>query len=119
MIRPCCKYKYPVTPYLKSMRDIVPYYEPGDFIVVAALSGQGKTYDLLNQIHHNSLNALPSCYINLEMTPENVQKRIWQMHTKKQFKWDLRGNDAEMQHYLKSWEEVKIAFHFIVSRAKH
>lgn len=31
----------------------------------------------------------------------------WQMHTQKQFKWDLRGNDAEMQHYLKSWEEVK------------
>ncbi|MBP6813171.1 MAG: hypothetical protein KA138_16695 [Saprospiraceae bacterium] len=101
------QYKYPVTPYLKSMRDIVPYYEPGDFIVVAALSGQGKTYDVLNQIHHNSLNGVPSCYINLEMTPENVQKRIWQMHTQKQFRWDLRGNDAEMQHYLKSWEEVK------------
>mgnify|MGYP003403055430 CR=1 FL=1 len=101
------QYKYPVTPYLKSMRDIVPYYEPGDYIVVAALSGQGKTYDALNQIYHNSLNQVPSCYINLEMTPENVQKRIWQMHTQKQFNWDLRGNDAQMMEYLQKWDEVK------------
>ena len=101
------RHTYPVTPYLKSMRDIVSYYEPGDYIVVAALSGQGKTYDVLNQIYHNSLNQVPSCYINLEMTPENVQKRIWQMHTKKQFRADLRGSDAEIQQYLKSWDEVK------------
>ena len=101
------KYTYPVTPYLKSMRDIVPYYEPGDYIVVAALSGQGKTYDALNQIHHNSLNSVPSCYINLEMTPDNVQKRIWQMHAKKHFTSDLRSSDTEMQRYLKCWDEVK------------
>jgi replicative DNA helicase len=101
------QYKYPVTPYLKSMRDIVPYYEPGDYIVVAALSGQGKTYDALNQIYHNSLSGVPSCYINLEMTPANVQKRIWQMHTKEMFRPDLGGSDTQMQHYLKSWEEVK------------
>lgn len=100
-------YKYPVTPYLKSMRDIVPFYEPGDYIVVAALSGQGKTYDALNQIHHNSLNGVPSCYINLEMTPANVQKRIWQMHSKEIFRSDLGGSDAQMQYYLKCWDEVK------------
>ena len=101
------QYTYPVTPFLKSISDIVPYYEPGDYIIVAALSGQGKTYDALNQIYHNSLNGVPSCYINLEMTPANVQKRIWQMHTGKQFKSDLRGSDAEMQNYLQKWEEVK------------
>jgi len=101
------QYAYPVTPYLKSMRDIVPFYEPGDYIVVAALSGQGKTYDALNQIYHNSLNRVPSCYINLEMTPANVQKRIWQMHSKEMFRPDLGGSDAQMQHYLKSWDEVK------------
>ena len=101
------QHTYPVTPYLKSMRDIVPFYEPGDYIIVAALSGQGKTYDALNQIYHNSLNGVPSCYINLEMTPANVQKRIWQMHTGRQFKSDLRGTDAEMRDYLQKWEEVK------------
>ena len=101
------QYTHPVTPYLKSMRDIVPFYAPGDYIIVGALSGQGKTYDVLNQIYHNSLSGVPSCYINLEMTPEDVQERIWQMHTQKQFKSDLRGSDAEMQRYLRSWEEVK------------
>ena len=101
------QHTYPVTPYLKSMRDIVPFYEPGDYIIVAALSGQGKTYDALNQIYHNSISGVPSCYINLEMTPANVQKRIWQMHTRKQFKADLRGTDAEMKGYLQKWEEVK------------
>jgi len=101
------QHTYPVTPYLKAMRDIVPFYEPGDYIIVAALSGQGKTYDALNQIYHNSLGGVPSCYINLEMTPANVQKRIWQMHTGRQFKADLRGSDAEMRDYLQKWEEVK------------
>jgi hypothetical protein len=101
------QFKYPVTPYLKSMRDIVPYYEPGDYIVIGALSGQGKTYDVLNQILHNSLNGVPSCYINLEMTPDNVQKRIWQMHTGAHFKSDLRGSDTQMRDYLQKWDEVK------------
>ena len=101
------QYTHPVTPYLKSMRDIVPFYAPGDYIIVGALSGQGKTYDVLNQIYHNSLSGAPSCYINLEMTPEDVQERIWQMHTRQQFKSDLRGSDAEMQRYLNAWEEVK------------
>ena len=101
------QYTYPVTPYLKSMRDIVPYYEPGDYIIVAALSGQGKTYDALNQIYHNSLSKVPSCYINLEMTPANVQKRIWQMHTNEMFRPDLGGSDTQMQHYMKSWDDVK------------
>jgi phage pi2 protein 07 len=101
------QHTYPVTPYLKSMREIVPYYAPGDYIVVAALSGQGKTYDALNQIYHNSLCGVPSCYINLEMTPEDVQERIWQMHTGKQFKSDLRGSDAQMSDYLSKWDDVK------------
>lgn len=101
------QHTYPVTPYLKSMRDIVPYYCPGDYIVVAALSGQGKTYDALNQIYHNSLGGVPSCYINLEMTPEDVQERVWQMHTGRQFTQDLRGTDAEMKDSLQKWDEVK------------
>lgn len=101
------QYTHPVTPYLQSMRDIVPFYAPGDYIIVGALSGQGKTYDVLNQIYHNSLGGVPSCYINLEMTPEDVQERIWQMHTNQQFKSDLRGSDSEMRRYLQAWDEVK------------
>lgn len=106
------QYTYPITPYLKAMRDVVPYYEPGDYIVVAALTGQGKTYDVLNQILHNSILGIPSCYINLENTPSNVQKRIWQMHSKKVFKADLRDTDDNMQYYLNKWDEVKkMPFH--------
>lgn len=101
------QYTYPVTPYLRAMRESVPFYEPGDYIVTAALTGQGKTYDVLNQILHNALNGVPSCYINLENTPANVQKRLWQMVCGVWFKSDLRGTDEQMREYLRVWEMIK------------
>lgn len=101
------EFTYPVRPALAEMRALVPYYEPGDYIVVAALTGQGKTYYALNQIHALSIQGIPSCCINLENTPANMQKRVWQMHAQRKFKSDLRGTDAEMQECLNKWEEVK------------
>lgn len=98
---------YPVSPYLSAQRKLIPFYEPGDYIVVQALSGVGKSYEANNQILHNSLLGVPSCLINLENTPKNNQKRIWQMHSKCPFKADMRGTDAQMQHYLNAWEDVK------------
>jgi len=100
-------YTYPVTPHLSKERSLIPFYEPGDYIVVEALSGVGKTYEALSQIYHLSLQGVPSCCINLENTPSNMQKRVWQMHSGEWFRPDLRGTDAQMQHYLKSWDEVK------------
>ena len=101
------EFSYPVSPYLKAQRKLIPFYEPGDYIVVQALSGVGKSYEAINQVLHNSLNGVPSCLINLENTPKNNQKRVWQMHSKCPFKADMRGTDAQMQHYLKAWDEVK------------
>lgn len=98
---------YPVSPYLASLRRLIPYYEPGDYIVVEALSGVGKSYEALNQVLYNSINGVPSCLINLENTPSNNQKRIWQMYSKCPFKSDMRGTDEQMSHYLQCWEAVK------------
>jgi len=101
------KFHFPVSPFLKSVREKVPYYEPGDYIVVAALTGNGKTYNALNQIHYLSVQGVPSCCINLENTPGNMQKRMWQIHSNTFFAPDLRGTDTEMQSYLTAWDEVK------------
>jgi replicative DNA helicase len=101
------KFEFPVSPFLASVREKVPYYEPGDYVVVAASTGTGKTYYALNQIHYISIKGVPSCLINLENTPANMQKRMWQMHSKIRFRPDLRGTDEQIRHYLKAWEEVK------------
>jgi hypothetical protein len=100
-------FDFPVRPSIKKIQKLIPFYEPGDYIVVGALTGNGKTYYALNQIYQLSLSGVPSCCINLENTPANMQKRIWQMHSKTWFKPDLRGSDEQMRHYLHSWNEVK------------
>lgn len=102
------KFDYPVTPFLASMREKSPHFEPGDYIVVAALTGNGKTYFALNQIYHLSVLGVPSCIINLENTPANIQKRVWQMHTGVKFRSDMSDvSPDEMRRYVVSWEEVK------------
>ena len=100
-------HSFPVTPHLEKERSFIQFYEPGDYIVVQALSGVGKTYEALSEIYHLSVKGVPSCCINLENTPENMQKRVWQMHSNTWFRPDLRGTDAQMQHYLRCWDEVK------------
>jgi DnaB-like helicase C terminal domain len=100
-------FDYPVKPHLAELRKLVPHYEPGEYIVVAALSGVGKTYYGLNTIYHNSLRGIPSCCINLENTPKNIQKRIWQMHGGNKFRRNLECSDDETRKHLKVWEEVK------------
>lgn len=98
---------YPVTPHLPGMQKMTGFYEPGDYIVKAALSGVGKTYDAISEIYHNAINNVPSCLINLEVTPKNIQKRIWQKHSQIKFKRDLRGSDAQTVDALRAWDEVK------------
>lgn len=103
------EFDYPVKPHLSSMRKAVPFYEPGDYVVVTALSGVGKTYYALNTIYHNAISGVPCCCINLENTPANMQKRIWQIHGGQKF------SRAAMKHYTdekifeatRAWEDVK------------
>lgn len=101
------QFTFPVVPCLSGMEKFVNFYEPGDYIVIAALSRIGKSYYALNQVYHNSIRGVPSCVINLEMTPKHVQKRIWQMHSQMKFNRDMRGPDSQTMDALKSWDEVK------------
>lgn len=100
-------YDYPVKPFLGSLRSVVPHYEPGDYIVVAALTGNGKSYYALNQLKYSAEAGIPCTLINLENSPENMQKRLWQMEAGVWFKQDMRGTDDQMRHYLHKWEQVK------------
>jgi hypothetical protein len=98
---------YPVKPFLKTMRALTPAYEPGDYIAIAALSGIGKTYYALNQIYYSALQGVPSCYINLEMQPSNVLKRMFQMQAGEYFAANMKASDAITARRMKAWEDVK------------
>ena len=101
-------YDYPVKPFLGSMRKNVPFYEPSDYVVVAMLSGGGKSYFAMNQILYSANNNVPSIYINLENAPKNVQKRLWQMDCDIKFERDFSGMSmAELQKMKNSWDKVK------------
>lgn len=100
--------EYPIKPVIKNMRKMIPHHEPGEYIIIGARTGMGKTYLGLNYIHQASLSGIPTAYINLENTPKNVQKRIWQMHSGIKFKHDLsKLSDAEMKKAVDDWEAVK------------
>jgi len=99
---------YPVKPPIKNMLKMMPHHEPGEYIIIGARTGMGKTYAALNYIYKCSLDNIPTGYINLENTPKNVQRRIWQMHSGIKFRHDLSGLTVEeMQKATQAWEEVK------------
>lgn len=101
-------YDYPVKPFLSSLRSSIPFYEPGDYVVVAMLSGGGKSYFALNQILYSANQGIPSVYINLENAPKNVQKRLWQMDCDLKFERDFSGMGIdELMRMKASWEQVK------------
>jgi len=101
------RFEYHVKPHLAKMRELTPDYAPGDYIVIAALSGIGKSYYGLNTIFYNALNGVKSCYINLEMSPDAVQKRLWQMSGGVRFQRDLRCSDEQTRQHIAAWERVK------------
>lgn len=104
----CKPTKYPVRPALESLRKAIPFFEPGEYIVAAARTGVGKSYLALNSNYQCALDGVPSCYINLENTPKNVQRRLWQMHTG--IKWQSQypgiGQD-QIKRMMEGWEWVK------------
>ena len=103
---------YPVKPHIRKMREIVPHYEPGAYVVTAALSGVGKTYYALNTIYHNSVQGIPCCYINLEMSPKDVVKRMWQIHGGTKFNRRMSVTDAEIEKHIRTFDDVcKLPFY--------
>lgn len=104
----CKSYKYPIRPNLKTLRDIIPFFEPGEYIVVAARTGMGKSFFALNSNYQAAADGVPSCYINLENTPKNVQRRLWQMHTGVKWQREYPGiSQAQVGQMLEGWEWVK------------
>ena len=98
---------YPVGPHLAALRRMIKCYEQGDYIIVAALSGVGKTFYAIGEVYAAALDGIPSCLINLENTPKNMQKRLWQKHCGEFFQTDLRSTDDITRKRLQAWEDVK------------
>ena len=99
---------YPIKPFLRSMREKTYFYEPEDYIVVAMLTGAGKSYYALNQMYYSASQGHPCLYVNLENAPKSVQKRLWQMHIGEGFKRDFSYlTIEEMKEYKEAWEHVK------------
>jgi len=99
---------HPVEPFLRCIREKVPYFRPGEYIMAAGRTGMGKSYFALNQLHHSAKAGVPGLYINLENDPESVQERLWQMQTGQRFENPFHGlTDAQNKEYLQAWEDVK------------
>lgn len=98
---------YPVKHYLAAFRQEVPFFEPTDYVCTAALSGVGKTYDAVNMLHYNSLRGVKGLYINLEMDPGNLIKRMWQIESGERFQFKLQGPDAITARRIEALERVK------------
>ena len=99
---------YPAKTPLKAMRGVMPYFEPGEYCIVAARTGMGKSFFGQNCIHTLCRAGIPSAYINLENKPKHMQKRLWQMETGVFFERDMSGiGPAKMREYMEAWDRVK------------
>lgn len=104
----CRSVSYPVRPPVDSLRQAVPFFEPGDYIVVAGRTGMGKSYFGLNCNYQSALDNVPSCYINLENSPKNVQRRLWQMHSGIKWQREYPGiGQVQIGKMMEAWEWVK------------
>lgn len=99
---------YPIKPPIKNMRKHIPFHEPGEYIIIGGRTGMGKSYAGLNYIHNSSKEGIPTCYINLENTPKNIQKRIWQMESGLEFRRDMsRMPDTDFAKATEAWDRVQ------------
>ena len=99
---------YPIKPPITNMRKHIPFHEPGEYIIIGGRTGMGKSYAGLNYIHNSSKQGIPTCYINLENTPKNIQKRIWQMESGLEFRRDMsKMPDRDFQIAGEAWDRVQ------------
>ena len=99
---------YPIKPPITNMRKHIPFHEPGEYIIIGGRTGMGKSFAGLNYIHNSSKQGIPTCYINLENTPKNIQKRIWQMESGLEFRRDMsKMADWEFQVAGEAWDRVQ------------
>lgn len=72
---------------LKSLREIIPVWENGRMIVLAARPGMGKTALALDECITAAKQGKPSLYFSLEMSTKQLIKRMLQ-------------NDSEIKRYM-------------------
>lgn len=98
-----------VAPPISSLRRLISGYKPGDYIVVAALSGVGKSFYALNHIAHLAFADVPCTYVNLENIPKDVRQILFQMLTGREY--SLEGNARlpieQMSEMREKWGALK------------
>lgn len=67
---------YLTTPSTESLRKIVKAFEPGELWVFAGRPGMGKTQHALNLLSHFYDQGLKGLFISLEMSPEQLLRRM-------------------------------------------
>jgi hypothetical protein len=104
----CKPTNYPVRPPMRILREAIPFFEPGEYVVVAGRTGMGKSYFAMNALYQCATDAVPCSYYNLENTPKNVQRRLWQMHTG--IKWQRQypgAPDDQIRKMMDGWAWVR------------
>lgn len=99
---------YPVRPFLSGLRSAVGHYGHGDFIVVGAATGIGKSFFANGQALWNAANGVKSLIINLEMPEGDVRKRLFQMRSGLRFGPNLNSlNPDNMRKAMLDWDWAK------------
>jgi hypothetical protein len=99
---------YPVRPFLSGLRSAVGHYGHGDFIVVGAATGVGKSFFANGQAMWCANNGVRSLIVNLEMPEGDVRKRLFQMRNGNKFGPELHGlNPDEMRKAMLDWDWAK------------
>ena len=98
-----------VTPPIASLRRLIRGYKPGDYIVVAALSGVGKSFYALNHIAHLAFQGTSCTYVNLENIPKDVRQLIFQMWMGREYSLEAntRMSLDDMRAQKDKWEAMK------------
>lgn len=99
---------YPVRPFLSGLRSAVGHYGAGDFIVVGAATGVGKSFFANGQAMWNAMNGVKSLIVNLEMPEGDVRKRLFQMRSGLKFGPNLHSLPEEkMRLAMLDWNWAK------------
>lgn len=100
--------QYPVRPFLSGLRTSIGHYTHGDFIVVGAVRGVGKSFFSLGQAKYCAEGGVKSLIINLEMPEGEVRQRLFQMRNGNAFGPGLsRLPQDEMRKAMLDWDWAK------------
>ena len=99
---------YPVRPFLSGLRSAVGHYGGGDFIVVGAATGVGKSFFANGQAMYCAQTGVKSLIVSLEMPEGDVRKRLFQMRGGVKFGPNLNSLPPdEMRKAMLDWDWAK------------